>query len=366
MSLQGNLRDFSASDILQLLATQKKTGCLILERERRSHTVFVQEGRIVSTRGSTTPGQDPLLRFVIRIRRLSEEQMRGIMSLLQESRRDLEDLLVNGRYLDAEALASLLERQILDDLVDLVDWKDGTYKFVADRVWPHPVWIRLNIEASLIEAARRVDERTRFREIFRDSNQFAAVVDLPASEEEISEEESEMFAILDGRRTIAEAVAAAALSDYEAYEALMRMVHAGWVQLGERSAGTPDVPPPVEETLQDSVVTRAPAGRVARAIVREVAVAATILAILGTLWIAARAVPGPRGRGEDTAFAAARVRDVRYVLELYRHETGAYPRRIDDLITDGWLDAKQLIVDGRRLSYRPVDERHYYELTLPR
>ena len=31
MALQGTLREFSATDILQLLATQKKTGCLILE-----------------------------------------------------------------------------------------------------------------------------------------------------------------------------------------------------------------------------------------------------------------------------------------------------------------------------------------------
>ena len=32
MALQGNLRDFSVTEILQLLGSQKKTGCLLLER----------------------------------------------------------------------------------------------------------------------------------------------------------------------------------------------------------------------------------------------------------------------------------------------------------------------------------------------
>ena len=31
MALQGNLHDFSAMEILQLLGSQKKSGCLVLE-----------------------------------------------------------------------------------------------------------------------------------------------------------------------------------------------------------------------------------------------------------------------------------------------------------------------------------------------
>ena len=50
MALQGNLRDFASTEILQLLGTQKKSGCLALEWGTEKAVVWVQEGRIVSTR----------------------------------------------------------------------------------------------------------------------------------------------------------------------------------------------------------------------------------------------------------------------------------------------------------------------------
>jgi len=46
MALEGNLKDFSATDILQLLGTQKKTGCLLLEREGDHASFYVLEGRV--------------------------------------------------------------------------------------------------------------------------------------------------------------------------------------------------------------------------------------------------------------------------------------------------------------------------------
>src|SRR5258705_5379813 len=129
MALQGTLHEFSATEILQLLATQRKTGCLVLEKDRERACVYVLDGRIVSTRSDVEPDQDSLYRFLRRVRRLSEEQLRGIVSLQAESDRDLEDLIVRGRYLDAEELAVILERQILADLTAMIEWTDWNYGF---------------------------------------------------------------------------------------------------------------------------------------------------------------------------------------------------------------------------------------------
>ncbi len=85
--LQGNLRDFSASEILQLLGTQRKTGCLMLEHGDVRMMVHVLDGRVVSTRTPGAPKDDPLLAFLRLAHRLSEEQMRGILTIQQESDR---------------------------------------------------------------------------------------------------------------------------------------------------------------------------------------------------------------------------------------------------------------------------------------
>src|SRR5258705_9069271 len=146
MSLQGNLREFSSTEILQLLASQRKTGCLLVEQGSRRACVYVIDGRMVSTRGEVPLDQDPLLRFLRRIRRLSEEQLRGITAMHAESHRDLEDLIVQGRYLEADDLAGLIERQILDDLTSLIEWTEGKYKFDSERRWSYPVTVRMSIE----------------------------------------------------------------------------------------------------------------------------------------------------------------------------------------------------------------------------
>ena len=74
------------------------------------------DGRIVSTRDAGLAPGDPLLEFLIKIQRLSADQRRGIETLQQETGRDLEDILVNGRYVDGEEFENLLHRQILDRL----------------------------------------------------------------------------------------------------------------------------------------------------------------------------------------------------------------------------------------------------------
>ena len=64
MALQGNLHDFSALEILQLLGSQKKSGCLVLEWNTERALVWVTDGRIVSTRAHGMSKDDPLAAFL--------------------------------------------------------------------------------------------------------------------------------------------------------------------------------------------------------------------------------------------------------------------------------------------------------------
>ena len=244
MALQGNLRDFSATEILQLLGSQKKTGCLTLDNAVRTMTVHVLDGRVVSTRAPGLTKDDPLLAFLRAAHRLSDEQHRGIQTIQRESGRDLEDLLLNGRYLDPEELAAFVERQILDDMMRLARWEEGTYRFDPQQRWGQPPLVRLSVEGILMEVARRADEQKRQATRFPDADRILGVRDLPDPDVELSEEERELFGIVDGRHTLAEIVAAAPLSEYETLEALHNMVEAGWLEVtGHRAAGGPPAPP---------------------------------------------------------------------------------------------------------------------------
>ena len=361
MAFQGSLREFSATEILQLVGSQKKSGAVVLESGDIQMRVHVLEGRIVSTRVGGASPDDPLLKFLQRVRRLTDEQVQGVLSIHRESGRDLEDILVNGRYIDAEELAGFVERQALQDLTELTQWQQGEYRFEADLRWEQPPLMRLSAEAALMEAARRADEEQRFHERFKDPCEIPGVCDMPNPDVDIAPDETELFTVIDGRRTVPEVVAAASLADYEAYDALQRMIEAGWVEIVGRREGKAEP----AKVLRAASTGRATRARSRVSPLRELAVAIVVVAALfglryGAQALSAASVPS----APDPVFAAAQVRDVRFALELYRRERGRYPETLEELVRDRWLEQTQLVVDGHPLEYRWNAEREDYDLRL--
>jgi hypothetical protein len=357
MALQGNLRDFSVTEILQLLGSQKKTGCLKLDWNTERSQIHVFDGRIIGTRSPGMKSDDPLLQFLIKVHRLSDEQRRGLLSIHKESGRDLEDLLVNGRYLDAEELKLFLERQILNDLTRVVRWESGSYRFEPKETWPSPPLVRLSMEGALIEAARRDDEQKRFVSKFRNPYDLLGVRDLPDPDEPLAEEEKELFGIIDGHHTVAQVVEAAPLSEYEAYEALDRMLDAHWIEVvGRRDPGVAEAParrilapPPPQASLPKEILT-----------------GVLVLAVAVGLHFGARALQAQRSMPDPKSdvFAAVQVEQLRSALELYRRENGAYPKTLDPLVADDWVSGGQTQVLGYRLSYHLERGGESYRIDL--
>jgi uncharacterized protein DUF4388 len=357
MALQGNLRDFSATEILQLLGNQRKTGCLTLEHAGQRHGVHVLDGRIVSTRMQGLAKDDPLFAFLQKIHRLSDEQVRGIVSIQKESGRDLEDLLLNGRYLDEEELAQYLERQMLDDLMRVTRWEEGVYRFDPHMRWQARPLVQLGVEATLMEAARRGDERRRYQETLRDPQLLLGVRDLPDPTDELTEEERELFGIIDGQHTLAEVVAAAPLTEYETYEALHRLIEANWIEIvGRRDGGAPAVAARPQ--------MRPAASRVSW--LRELALVGLVLVSVAGLRVASRTLFPPPPATPDDVFVAAQLRDVRFALELYHREHGAFPMRLEQLVDDRWLSPAQLRTPGGMFLYHPRADLEAYSLELER
>jgi hypothetical protein len=359
MALQGNLRDFAATEILQLVGTQRKSGCLTLEWNTERAAIWVIDGRIVSTRQPGMAKDDPLLAFLRDTKRLSDEQYRGIVTIQRESNRDLEDLLLNGRYLDHQELGLYLERQILDDLQRVVRWDNGSYRFDPNAKWPFPPVVAMSMEGALIEAARRVDEQKRYVAVFKDPHQLLGVRDLPDPDESLSDEERELFGIIDGQHTVLQIVEAAPLAEYEAYEALQRMLDSKWIEfVGRREPGR--TPPPAPEPLR---TYDPPKPRTS--IVRELAVGLLVLAVVFVLRFLGShvAFARPVSQARDV-FAAAQLRDMRYALDLYHRERGSYPARLEDLVEDRWVARDQIRLPGYLVLYRTQAAGQSYQLEL--
>ncbi len=72
MSLQGTLETFSLPDVLQLLSSTKKTGCLRLSGDRGSGSVWVRDGAIVGGEAVGAPHADGAVDVIFELLRFSE------------------------------------------------------------------------------------------------------------------------------------------------------------------------------------------------------------------------------------------------------------------------------------------------------
>jgi hypothetical protein len=355
MALSGSLREFSLSEILQLLSSQRKTGSLRLSRGSESRVVYLLEGRIAAMRDRGFSEDDPLVRFLRRVHRLSEEQMRGIASIHAESNRDLIDLLLNGRYIEREELAILYERMVLDVLHEILSWDDGTYSFSNVAPPESALQVSLSTESMLMEAVRRMDELRRYKNKLTDPSLVLGLKELPDPDAPLGEEEKELFGLVDGRRTLGELVLESPFNDFEAYEALFRLIEAGWIEIQGRRA---------PETVSDDAVPARPSGLGATWRIEAVLAAgcaALVLTMQLLAWKTTRPAE-PAGDPATNAYASLGLRDVRAALEAEHAKSGRYPEALETLVERGWLEKSQLAPGGSKLVFRAAPDDSSYEL----
>src|SRR5215831_556907 len=354
MALQGSLHEFALWEIVQLLSSQKKTGRLLLRNNAEQVPLYFLDGRIAGAREQGLGPADPLMRFLRRVRWLSEEQLRGIESLNAESGRDLVDLLINGRYVESEELQGLYERMVLDLLFRMLRWESGEYSFSAVVPPESAMRISLSTDSLLMEAARRVDEYKRQLQQLPDGHLILGLRELPDPDDPLSDEEKELFGLVDGKRTLAEIVQEAPLTDYEAMEGLARLLESRWIEIvGKRDVGgeAPEAPMPVRRVsrTKEIVLTGALSG-----------VAVLLLVLTTPLRAPFHASGLPPDRDFDQR---SRWNDVRMALEVYHAEKGAYPAQLDDLVRSEWLRANQLKFDGYDVRYVRANDGSTYKLS---
>jgi len=116
----------------------------------------------------------------------------------------------------------------------------------------------------------------RYQTTLGDPSLVLGLKELPDPDAALSEEEKELFGLVDGRRTLGELVAEASLNEYEAMEALFRLIEAGWIEIQGRRAREDSAPADSASTRRGLAVSwRYDA---------MLAAAAVAFAILGAQW----------------------------------------------------------------------------------
>ena len=160
MGLEGTLRAFSVTDLLQVLGLQRKTGILTIEGKADTITVFFLAGQIVSADSGASSLDERVGTLLVRTGKLAPEWLIRALEVQKETRQQLASILFRDRLLPVEDLREALRLQISRILLPTLGWTEGDFRFNPSARIDHDAGLLLPIptESLLMEAAMVHDE----------------------------------------------------------------------------------------------------------------------------------------------------------------------------------------------------------------
>jgi len=208
LDLQGNIERFTLPEVLQLIASSRKSGTLGIQQDDSIVMVYFKDGNVIYGYGPRqTFHLGQLLKEQNIISASQLEEAIGIQAKAENSRR-LGEILVSRRFIDRADLEMVVKKQIEELLYSLLGWRAGSFKFYENQ-YPtdEEITVNLSVENVILEGLRRMDEMNLVKETLPDLN---AVYTISASQGgrpravSLQAAEWNIMALVDGHRSVNE------------------------------------------------------------------------------------------------------------------------------------------------------------------
>jgi len=205
MALKGNLRDFSTTQLLNLINLARKTGALTLEAQGTSARLFFREGKLIHASLGDRDGH--LANMLFKAGKLSAEQSRTIQVHSEvDSDKELGLLLINAGYVTQNDIVQSVKAYILDVVYTLFTWVEGLFYF-EPNILPteDKITVPINLENIIMEGSRRLKEWERLQDELPDLNRALRFTDRPDTklrDINLSVEEWRVISFINPRNTI--------------------------------------------------------------------------------------------------------------------------------------------------------------------
>ncbi|MCA9872280.1 MAG: DUF4388 domain-containing protein [Anaerolineales bacterium] len=245
MALKGNLRDFSTTQLLNLINLARKTGTLTIQSAEVAHVSFREGKLIYAHMGNENSDLASVLRSA---GKLTEEQARIIQAKAKgTSDKQLGHLLIQAGYVTQSDIIQSVRQYVLDIVYKLFTWADGLFRFDAKELPPPDrITIPIDLESVIMEGSRRLKEWEILQEELPDldiSLRFTDQPDARLRNINLTVEEWRVVSFINPRNTIRQIARANNLSDFEIRRIVYGMLQAGLVEFAS-------APKPAQPTIQ--------------------------------------------------------------------------------------------------------------------
>lgn len=233
------------AELLQWVTLGRKTGSLAFVKEKTKVYIYLQEGKIISSKSNDPTRQ--LGQFLLFQGKLTEAQLKHAFEIHQQSRTLLGKILVQEKLVSQEDVQKALITRTEEVIYDLFLWEDGYFHFAGSGYQTEDL-IRINIDinALLFEGVRRKDEWVRIRSVFPNNDVVLAVrsgVDLKSLD--LNAMQKKLLYLLTLKKPISEMILEMHGSDFPICFELFQLFDKGILEIEEIRQTVVEVEKPV-------------------------------------------------------------------------------------------------------------------------
>jgi len=247
MALQGTLKDFSITEIVQLIGQQLKTGVLKIRRGKDLVEIHFVDGMIVHVYSNYRGKKDLIGEILVKAQLITEEQLERVLKIQKDTLKYLGEILVELQLLTKDDVLKVISTQIYETIYELFWWEDGQFNFdlkLAESYKKIP--FALSTEQVLLNILRMVDEWSEIEKKISSPHlvfkrplglEEKSVGGLPSQsylKEKLSSEQELIYNLVDGTRTVQEIIDRSLLGKFNTSEILVELSGMGLIE----TAGT--------------------------------------------------------------------------------------------------------------------------------
>lgn len=247
MALKGNLRDFTITQLLNLINLARKTGTLIVEGPSEIITVSFRDGKLAYAQAGQE--DNTLVSVLFRANKLTPAQHRALKERAGNmSDKELGLLLINANYINQQDILTSLQTHFVNIVNRLFTWVEGLFRFENDVLPPDDkITVRISLENIIIEGSRRLREWEQLQDEIPNLDMALKFADRPDANIRnfnLSVEEWRVVSYITPKNTIHQIGRATKMSDLEIRRIVYALLQAGLVEI-IRPEGAP---PPTSAT----------------------------------------------------------------------------------------------------------------------
>jgi Domain of unknown function (DUF4388) len=240
MALRGNLRDFTITQLLNLIKLANKTGTLVVEGPSETAKVAFRDGKLAYAQIAQ---EDSSLAFVLyKAKQISSAQYKSIQQRAAHiSDKELGLLLINAGYLSQEDILTNLQQHFANITQRLFTWVEGFFHFDNDSPPPEDrISVRLDLENLIIEGSRHMREWEQLQDEIPSLEMALKFTDHPGTNlrnVNLSVEEWRVVSYIKPSNTIRQIASATKMNDLEIRRIVYGLLEAGLVETSRLDDG---------------------------------------------------------------------------------------------------------------------------------